>query len=74
MCKGGDGRGIGATTASVFADDALVGFDAEDAALGLDAAARLIDEVEAVVVFAEVYSFTFIGVDFDFGDDWVGHG
>ena len=68
--EGGQGGVFSAAAAGVFADDSLVGFDAEDAALGLDAVARFIDEVEAVVVFAEVFSFALVGMDFDFGDDW----
>ena len=72
--EGGEGGELCSAAAGVLADDALVGFDAEDAALGLDAAVRFVDEVEAVVVFAEVLAFAFVGVDFDFGDDWVGHG
>ena len=72
--KGGDGREFGATAAGVLADDALVGLDAQDIALALHAVARLIDDIEAVVVFAEILPFKLVGMGFDFGDDGVGHG
>ena len=74
MGKGGDGREFGATAAGVLADDALVGLDAQDIALALHAVARLIDSIEAVVVFAEILRFVLVGMGFDFGDDGVGHG